>query len=248
MPISPSDFERIEAYVAGHLSVGERTQFETELSKDSELASETARLRALRTGLRRLTYRDELAARHAELIERGAINPVQTGTGRVRPLGQTRPLWQSFAVAASVALLLGLGWFFLKPNPSSTPSPADMAGRFLIRGLRLDSTTRNGEPLLTGPGPDQLARRQAITRDTVAIRSGLTLLQQGKPADAIVRLQPARNCLLLDWQANARYLLALAYLQTNQVAQAKTELVPLRQTPYFSREADRLLHELAENP
>lgn len=242
MPISPFDYERAEDYVTERLSAGERTQFETELAANPELAGETARLRSLRTGLRRLTYRNEIAARHAELLQHGDIQAMPTEMGRVLPLGRTRSLW-SYAAAASVVLLLGLGWFLVENNVGS--SPADLADRYPVRELRLEPTTRNGEPLLTSPGPDQLARREAIARDTTAIRAGLALLQQNKPAEAIARLQPARNCSLPDWQANARYLLALSYLKTGQTAPAKAELTALRQTTYFGQEAGQLLNELS---
>lgn len=250
MPISPSDFERAEDYVAGRLPASEHTQFEAELNTNAELAQETAQIRFLRTGLRRLAYRDEMVGRHAELIRRGVLASGQSDTSTVRPLGATGPdlnnrrsLWPYIAAAASVILLLGIGWFFFLA-PSSGPSPADLANRFEPPTLRLDPTTRNGEPLLTGPGPDQLARRQGIARDTAAIRAGLTLLQNNKPAEAITRLQSARNCPLPDWQANARWLLALAYLQTDQVTKARNELTSVQKTTYFGQEAGQLLREL----
>lgn len=233
---TPTPFERAEDYVAGRLATSERAQFETELGTNPELADETARLRAMRTGLRRLAFRDEMIARHAELVRSGAIQPVQP------VMTVVRPLWQYMAIAASLVLLLGLGWFAWQLQ--SGPSPADLASRAIPASLRLNPTTRNGEPLITAPGPDQLVRRKAIARDTAAIRAGLTLLQQNQPAEAIARLLPARNCLLPDWQANARWLLALSYLQTDQIERAKTELTGLRQTTYFGTEAAQLLDQL----
>lgn len=246
MSLSQSDFERAEDYVAGRLSATDQTQFEHQLTSNPELASETARLQTMRNALRRLAYRDEMVARHAELVSQGAIQPPAQPAGRIVPFGQWQPLWRYMAVAASVFLLLGLGWFFLI-NRYTASSPADVANRFLENDLRLDSTTQNGEPLLTAPGPDQLEKQQAISRDTSAIRLGLRLLQSREPAKAITVLEPARNCPLPDWQANARYLLALGYLQTEQLDRAKAELTTLQTTPYFGKQASQLLAELAAN-
>ncbi|QHV94903.1 hypothetical protein [Spirosoma endbachense] len=244
MSISQSDFERAEDYIAGRLSAGEKAQFERELTSNGELSREVTRLKAMQSGLRRMNYRDEIAARHAELLLRGDIKPTHTEMGKVVPFGSTRPMWQYLAIAASVLLILGFGWFFMQDR-FMAPSPADIAARYMEPDLRLDPTTRDGEPLLTAPGPDQVSRLQAIARDTSAIRAGFTLLQKNEPAQAIALLQPARNCPLPDWQANARYLLALGYLQTGQVDLAKAELGTLRKTTYFGNQAEQLLHELS---
>ncbi|GAA4418841.1 hypothetical protein GCM10023187_52650 [Nibrella viscosa] len=88
--------------------------------------------------------------------------------------------------------------------------------------------------------------RLRIPEDTAAILAGIQLLRQGKIRQAITRLQPATDCALPDWQANAQWFLALAYLRNNQPAKARPLLQRLTAEPteLYQSQAQRLLTNL----
>jgi hypothetical protein len=71
-----------------------------------------------------------------------------------------------------------------------------------------------------------------ISADTVAIRAAISSLERGRPRQAIRQLRPTLGCPLPDWQANARWFLALAYLRAQQPAEARPLLTQLaRRSP-----------------
>ncbi len=112
----------------------------------------------------------------------------------------------------------------------------------------LRRTPPDDNPLLTGPRPSLEALDQ-IPQDTLAVLRGIKLLKQGKAKAAISQLVIATDCALPDWQANARWFLALAYLRDNQPDKASPLLRVLAngKSPLYQADAQTLLTALAND-
>lgn len=85
-----------------------------------------------------------------------------------------------------------------------------------------------------------------LDRDTNAIRTGVRLLEKDKIRAAIATLKPATTIDLTDWQANARWFLALAYLKAYQPSLARQQLQILigDHTNLYTNDAQQLLQRL----
>ena len=102
-----TDLEIIENYVTGQLAPDERRRFEAELRTDPALAEALA----FYTLTKQVAREQALEQRKAELdaLHRNIVSV---------PL----PFWRApmrWAAAASIVLLLGLGWFFFRPTDSA---------------------------------------------------------------------------------------------------------------------------------
>ncbi|UFH57296.1 tetratricopeptide repeat protein [Spirosoma sp. KNUC1025] len=103
-----TDLETIENYLAGKLSPVERTQFESVLNTDPEVADAVAFYLLTRQAAQDQVRERE--QRRAELDELRTQNI---------PVRSPRSVPMSWAAAASVILLLGLGWLFFRPTDSA---------------------------------------------------------------------------------------------------------------------------------
>lgn len=118
-----NDLDLIENYLTGQLPADEQTRFEAALRTDPALADALA----FYVLARHTATADARAERRAEFdaLRRKAgvpLPPDPVETPVVRPFWG-RPV--SWAAAASIVLLLGLGWYFLQPG--TTPADATMA-------------------------------------------------------------------------------------------------------------------------
>ena len=91
-----------------------------------------------------------------------------------------------------------------------------------------------------------LYRLDKIAQDTTDILSGIRLLRRGNARQAISTLEPTTSCVLPEWQANARWFLALAYLKNNQKDKAREQLQALLngQSDLYQQEAQALTNAL----
>ena len=139
------------------------------------------------------------------------------------------------------------------PPITPTPAPApQLANRFdslfeqyFDPTLRRTTTDPNDPPRFAGPRPSPTAIDR-IGADTTRIRQGISFLKNGKTKQAITALEPALSCALSDWQANARWFLALAYLKQQKPDLARPLLETLitgRANPYQT-DAKTLLEQL----
>ncbi len=128
--------------------------------------------------------------------------------------------------------------------PTTTPAPApepQLANRFdslfeqyFDPTLRRTTVDPNDPPRFAGPRPSPTAIDR-IGADTTSVKQGILLLKKGKTKQAIATLEPALSCAIPDWQANARWFLALAYIKQQMPDQARPLLETLingRQNPY----------------
>jgi tetratricopeptide (TPR) repeat protein len=164
-----NNLETIENYVTGQLSADERWQFETALRTDSALADELA-FYLLTKQVATSQAREQRKAELDALRDQSIQPPRELAEIETR----TRPLWSApmrWAAAASIVLLLGVGWYFI--NPSSTDTQ-------LVASQQVDAyiaTHFNQLPTTMGSGPTGSAT-------TDSLKTGVGLYNEGKLTEA----------------------------------------------------------------
>ncbi len=121
------------------------------------------------------------------------------------------------------------------PRPQSIPAPVPgaervatsrydkLVDRYFNPTIRLSSPPPIDDERLGTTRTDD-AKALQLAHDTIAIRTGMQLLRKGNAQAAIAMLTPTTRVTLPDWQANARWFLALAYLRNHQPELAHREL------------------------
>ncbi|AQG79153.1 tetratricopeptide repeat protein [Spirosoma montaniterrae] len=222
-----NNLEFIEQYVTGQLSAAERTQFENALQTDPALAD----LLAFYVLSKHTAKAEAREQRRAELdaLRHQLAQPPTASEGadsRVRSLWSAPMRW---AAAASVVLLLGLGWYFLR-DTVSTANPRQLADAYISRNYDQLTTTMSGgttDSLTQGIGLynekkfseaeavfEQLLTQQP-NNDRVLKFAGIVALRQQKYDQAIARFN--RLSQRTDLFSNpGTFLEALARLQRNR--------------------------------
>jgi hypothetical protein len=127
MELTIEQFERIEAYLQGHLNTTKRLAFEAEMAQNPALKEEVEAQRQIRFGLDVLAIEQRIKAAHKRHVEREAVEETITESQieekevltKTVPLGRTIPTpfsYTNWAVAASVVLVLGLGGWWYQNN------------------------------------------------------------------------------------------------------------------------------------
>lgn len=178
-----TDLEIIENYLTGQLPSDERAQFEASLRTDPEVANAMAFYLMTK----------QIAQNEAREQRRAELDALRTRT--VRPLWSAPMRW---AAAASVIILLGLGWFFFQPT-DSTLVASRLTDEYIAAHFTNLSTTMDGvaDSLKTGIdlfNKNKLAEAEAIFQG-VLIRepnnenalkyAGIVSLRQGDYDKAI---------------------------------------------------------------
>ncbi len=261
MELSDELLEQIGAYLSGQLSVAEKDQFETRLQQDPILQQEVALQRELKVGLSFLSQKERFRQLHTDLSKRGLLTDIDRQTElqstrpelpitapKTVPLPSSRPIFRyglaSWAMAASLVLLLGIGWVLYRNQTEKRQTLAQNERHFN------DFFSTNLKPT---PGiatdPDRLAAspdNNTSVQDSVRLRSAV----DGMKGEG---LQPVINELTIlstgrpgHWTASAQWYLALALLKNNQPTEARSRLQIIAQLnghPY-QQEAQRLLNQL----
>lgn len=232
MELSDELLEQIGAYLAGKLSADEKERFVARLRQDAALQAEVAIQRELKEGLTFLAQKDRFRHMHTDLAARGLLpdidrqRPLHSGPlpvePRSMPLPAQRPAIQfgraSWVMAASVVLLLGIGWVVYETKVKKTPQLAQQEQMFnLFFSAQL-------KPMPTDVAdPDRLAAAPADSQsaaDSVRLREAVDALQQANSSLAIEKLRLMAAGRPGHWQASAQWYLALAYIRTNQPGKA----------------------------
>ena len=303
MELDAIRLDQLNRYLTGRLTESEKAAFDRDLATNEALRVELEVQRQIRTAYQISHQKALVHAAQASLNAGGQLwkpAPAQprqsmpqheiSDQGRSIPFQPSRKRhigWPQYAMAASVVLALGIGWFALRPEPPKrnaplarkvTPStlpttPSEPTTPVAAQTTAIASATRkktmpakatDGEVLFAtyftpvlrkravAPDPTRLTARpdlpppERIAADTVAIKLGIALLKRGKTRAAIRELEPTTRCVLPDWQANARWFLALAYLRNNQPRQARVQLQLLTtdSTRLYKAEAGQLLNKM----
>lgn len=226
-----NDLETIENYLSGQLSDEARAQFETTLRTDPAvadalafyvLARHTAKVDALSQ------RRDELDALYKRSRTAQETDHVPVPIPSPTP---DRRLWSApmrWVAAASVILLLGLGWYFFRTT--NAPDASQLADAYVTRTYDQLSTTMGGEAadkLTQGVGlyndrkfaEAERTFKSALTEqpdnDRALKFAGLVALRQKKYDLAIDRFHQLSQ--RTDLVSNAgTFLEAIALLQRNR--------------------------------
>lgn len=227
---------QINNYLDHKLPEDERQAFERDIAVDAALAEEVKRQSIIREAVLRTEYKalfkqihQELAAQEADQLRPETVIQPQVPT-RVLPLR-----WYHWAMAASVVLLLGLGWFFFVESPDTE---ALYATHFSAQpkqpSVRID-------PEIMG-SPSQSTERT----DSIQVVLAIQLLQAAKVELAIESLQRVARNSGNYWGRVAEWYLALAFLKNNKPEDARKQLLTIVQDtkhPYF-QESVAILNEL----
>jgi tetratricopeptide (TPR) repeat protein len=152
-----NDLETIENYVTGKLPEDERTRFETALRTDPALADALA----FYVLAKHTAKVDARAQRQAEL---DALRRTPARLQWVAPMG--------WAAAASVVLLLGLGWYFVRDSAGSADA-TQFADAYVTRHFDKLPATMNGgstDSLMQGIGlynDKKFAEAEVIFQDVL---------------------------------------------------------------------------------
>ena len=237
MNLSEEQYDIIEAYLTNELSANDRASFEGDIQSDAELRAEVERQRNLRLGLRALgierTLLSAKAHYQATASPEGASPEMESAT--VRPLARPLNTWRYWAAAASIVLLLGVGYYFFRQQvvqgdeiayaESFGPASSDQAMKDFptnafpltarpqlldaFRNYRAGNYDRVIDQLKTLPTDKQTT----YYKDYFL---GLSYLANRQPAEALPLLNSARMAPGLALRQKATWFLALAYVKDGQ--------------------------------
>lgn len=241
--------EQIDAYLMGKLSETDRQQFEAVLKEDAALATAVAERKEL-VGLIEHIGDQKLQERLKKVAEE-----YHAQQQKVVPLKRTRLSWIA-AVAAGVALLIA-AYLLVPRNASPQELYASYYETYPLQGVarseQLDSSTlfqqvRQYYP--SGQYEQVLPLLDTIYQQTEDSRwlvmKANALMQVENYQEAVTTLLPLAENNDLLYEDQARWYLALAYLQTDQITKAKAQLSQLvnSSATFKSQEAAQLLKDL----
>ncbi len=235
MELSEDLFEQLEAYLDGTLPAAEREAFEARLTTDEALRQELATQRAMRRALSVRGFQHQL--QQARRRQEGTGSGIQTQrAGRVIRPRWGLPAWQTYAVAASVAVVLLAGvWVWT----GGFRSPAERA---FDEFYQPEAQSRGGCPqelpafarYVERNYEAALLQASAQTDDSTRCLTyfqGLTYLALKRPSEAIARLTEATRSPERLIRIRAEWYLVMAYLQAGQPDTAKQVLLRIATTP-----------------
>lgn len=250
MDLSDELLEEIGDYLAGRLTPDEKARFEDRLRADAALSDEVATQREIKRGLQFLDQKARFKAMHVDLEKRGLLQEPAAPVVKELPTARRaalRPLWAYVAVAASVVLVLGLGWVAYQDwaeNRAVTAQNGEAFAAFFSPTLKPQSALPRDPDRLGAPLPPD------APADSARLAGAVGQLQRGETPEAIAQLRPLADGPPGHWNASAQWYLALAQLKTGERDQAVAlvnRLADLNGHPYQA-EAQRLRQRLAENP
>ena len=242
MNLSENQFELIEAYLANQLSPADRASFETDIAGDAEFQAEVNRQRDLRLGLRALGIERVLARAKAQVEQ---MNSSVEETSRTSSASVNQPVvrplnaWRYWAAAASVVLLLGVGYYTYQQSGSRraeiayadtfSPTSSDQLLKEFPTGSLPPSARAQLLDALTnyraGHYDKVIAQLKTLPADKQTIHYktyflGLSYLANNQPGNAIPLLKQARTAPSSTIRQKADWFLALAYVKNGETKKA----------------------------
>lgn len=236
MKLTEEQFELIEAYLKNELSALDRASFEQDLAADAELRAEVNHQRDFRLGLRALGIQRALEQASSQYnASAGTTTRVLESTTVVRPLS----MWRYWAAAASVAVMLGVGYYAYQQTAGrqadiayAESAPSDTDGEWLRSFPSRTVSTQTRTQLLgafrnykAGKYDDVIQQLKTLPADkkTVYYKNyllGLSHLANKQPTVAIPLLRQAQTAPVLQIRQKAEWFLALAYVKNDQKERA----------------------------
>ena len=231
-------FEKIEEYLQGTLTSAERERFEVEMNENEELREEVALQKQLMSSIETESVRQLLEQIHAENFER------ETPVVSIRH----RRAHSFIAVAASLALLILSGWWYID---SRATQPASLYATYFSPAAGLPTTlsyTNNGrfsEGMISYKLEEYAEAREwwqpllqaDPANDTLNFYMGVAALADEQTEGAIHYLSKVTEENNSVYYTDARWYLALAYLLNEKEEKARTLLQGLSEqdNPYRGR-------------
>jgi hypothetical protein len=234
MKLTEAQYEILEAYLNNELSETDRVSFEEEIRADADLQMEVNRQRDLRLGLRGLGIQRALERAKTQYQEnQSAKSSVLNEPSAVQPL----TVWRYWVAAASVVVVLGIGFYAYQQTASrqvdlaysetrnatdewmkSFPAdrvPPQTHKTFLeaFNNYKAGQYDRVIGQLKTLP-----ADKQTIHYKNYLL--GLSYLANKQPTEAIPLLGKARQSASPELRRKAEWFLALAYVKNDQKERA----------------------------
>jgi len=245
-------YDQIERYLSQQLSAEEVNQFEQQMKTDPELREEVALHQQVSETLKGNSV-------HAL---RGVLNDVDQeweAEGMKAPQkGRVFSLRSALAIAATIALLVVSYFIFLPGN--TTPSSEQLfASNFEAYPLLLNQRGLGDEP---GDALLEQGKKAYQQRDFKEAYTAFQSLSEQEPANQVYRFYQAVSALGADqakvaipmlqsftttpnpFQEQSLWYLCLAYIQLDDVEQAKSVLQGLSEDHYLYQEAQQLLKDL----
>ena len=237
--------DKIERYLGGEMEPGERTDFEAELSLNEELRNDFELYNSINKTMSAPPNENELRETLQQMNKKYFAGEAVVKTGAFKK-------W--LAVAASLVLLISVGFYFLFP---SKPSTEKLYAEFAVHDV-LTIQQR-------GSADDSLAAEAAGKFNDKHYHEALPLLQkylQQKPADIQVKFSlavcyletgayPGAEKIFMEtatgqtaYAEAAKWYQALTSLKQKDVLKCRTYLQSISQaSPYYTR-AQKLLDKL----
>lgn len=222
-------FEKIEGYIQGTLPPEEQKQFEAEMEKDAALSDEVAFQRKLIKSIETESVRQLLDQLHTENFEEEET-PVVTM--------RQRQSYTWMAVAASVALLMVAGWwvfFGQQPSTSSLYAAYFSPATGLSTTLGYTNNAQFSEGMISYKLEEYAEAKnwwQPLleadpANDTLNFYMGVASLANEQTDEAMQYLTKVEENQQSIYYGEARWYLALAYLQHDDKEKAKALLQEL---------------------
>jgi len=217
--ILQEQFETIERYLHGDMTVSETEQFEAELKVNDTLKQQLEAIRNLVAGVETAVLKEKLDVFHAELSPAHKIEPVDG-----RSFGILK-----WSVAAVVVATLGIFWMLNTGNSNKqlfathfTPDPGLPTtmgttdnyefydGMVNYKQGEYNTAIKKWKPLLASNQKN----------DTLQYFIGVAFLADGNENDAIQYLQTLWENRQHSFKNETAYYLGLAYLKADKVEDA----------------------------
>lgn len=255
----PQDIELIVRIYEGTASAADQALFAQKVAADPAFRSAAEQHREAVEAMERLARRDELKKmlqREDEHLGPLKSPPPSSGQKTKRRWGN----WRMISLLATAAAFAGLLYWF-RWNTGQSPDAQELFARY-FHPERLASVQRSGETMPVNEFGRYLAHfdRQQYDSCTalfpllpdsvktwrkVQLRQSVVLLHAGESAAAVEILQNLVAQNSPEYQ-DARWLLALARLQMNNIEACRTLLTSIADTPAsaFQNDARELLKQL----
>jgi hypothetical protein len=220
--------EQIEAYLDKLLNPEDLLSFEQKLTTDTKLQEEVALHRQIRNFLAQQTISD-LNAQVKGWIQEDKQAEKQIAVKATFSVWKNPTLWRA---AASVVLVVGMGWWFLRTDDAIKLSPDEYMATLAAEGPGVLQSTENLRSIWSEAFNQKKYKDVTSILDTVSVRSaeeqyywGLGYsLQIPAQFDKAIDILSDKTIAKSIYQDKAEWTTALCYLKQGQTAKAKALL------------------------